>query len=52
MFDLKDNFKRYLTLKVLSYWNLNVITSLTKLTKKFLKVLSYWNLNKVCDIVF
>ena len=45
MFDLKDNLKRYLTLKVLSYWNLNKLILLVNLQDHKLKVLSYWNLN-------
>ena len=32
-------------LKVLSYWNLNVILSPFGKTEDILKVLSYWNLN-------
>ena len=33
------------TLKVLSYWNLNLANSLGSICPKLLKVLSYWNLN-------
>ena len=41
-------FKRCINiqrLKVLSYWNLNVIDDMVAKEKGFLKVLSYWNLN-------
>ena len=34
-----------LTLKVLSYWNLNEEKKAKKIGESFLKVLSYWNLN-------
>ena len=35
-----------LCLKVLSYWNLNILSPVIEALKQLLKVLSYWNLNK------